>query len=499
MTSHKEDLKDLLEGTLKAGRIVLCHSLERQPELNGLCGEIIQWYADKGRYSVRLRDKAVLLRPASLDVPLPPGHQVLLSELPPEWKQFNGLDACIAEFLPETSRYRIKLPKRFRSSNLPDSIEVQPVNLIDNTVKCKSFWRHAELNEDDKEAMVEEMAQRTEPFGYDDLRTLIPMVNQPRQNFSDFATHDLALYWRTKVDLDAQMLAYKDAPPGLLCEMDAGLEEHLTMMTTFPSHDACQACACVNGDLDKFFNRACDLNDKGRTNKAIGPAKAFVDAYEAAPFIRSLVEFEIRHLPHPDDNVPGCSHMASTMYSLCGHDPESNLAVRYQRLLYAFHLRMHMYCRSVGSDRPIWLRRLSETAGSLSGILQEMDRIDDAVFCFKVSTGWTWASHKSDAAAKKMMLAGTKATKDSKTHLVTSAFRDGKVLRKFSATNVKAELKICSNCSAVESRPDDFKSCPCHAVAYCGAACQKQHWKVHKETCASKAQGASKRCSVVSK
>merc|ERR1719324_2135719 len=131
-------------------------------------------------------------------------------------------------------------------------------------------------------------------------------------------------------------------------------------MTTFTPQDARQANACIDGDLHTFFNRACDLNDKGRTDKAIGPAKKFVDAYEAAPFIASLVEFEIRHLPHPDDTVPGCSHMASTMYSLCGNDPDSSLALQYKRMLYSFHLRMHMYCRAVGAERPLWLRRLSE-------------------------------------------------------------------------------------------------------------------------------------------
>mmetsp|Transcript_12507 Transcript_12507/g.24075 ORF Transcript_12507/g.24075 Transcript_12507/m.24075 type:complete len:503 (+) Transcript_12507:50-1558(+) len=492
MASRKADLRSLGEGSLQAGRVVLVQGLEQQPELNGLCGEIVQWHQEKGRYSVRLPAKAVLLRPVSLHLPLPQGRQVLLSDLPEQWKEFNGLDARIAKFLPETCCYQVELPKRFKSSNIPKSIEVKPCNVVDDNVKCKSYLRtlNSQLTEEDKVAMAEEMMQRAEPIGYDDLRKMIPgMVNQPRQMFSGIAKDDLVRHWQAKVDADASMLAYKDAPPGLLSEMDARLAEHIQTMSTFTPEDARQANACLNGNLETFFDRACDLNDKGRTDKAIGPAKAFIDVFEAAPFIASLVEFEIRHLPHPDDNVGGCAHMVSTMYGLCGNDPESSLAVRCKRMLYAFHLRMHMYCRAVGSERPVWLRRLSETAGNLSSILEEQHRIDDAVFFFKVFSGWTWASGKSDKAAKKMMLsvrAGKTMMEDSKGQFATSAMRNGKVIRGVSKTSLKTELKACINCSAVEPRPDEFKSCACHAVSYCGVVCQKQHWKVHKETCAAK-------------
>lgn len=173
MAPRKDDLRSLIEGTLEAGRVVIVHGLEQQPELNGLCGQVEQWHQERGRYSVRLPGKVVLLRPTCLDLPLQPGRQILLSDLPEQWKQFNGFDGRIVKFLPETCHYEVELPKRFKSSNIPKSIEVKPFNVVDDNVKVKGGLLRqleTELSEEDKVAMMEEVLQRAEPTGYDDLR-----------------------------------------------------------------------------------------------------------------------------------------------------------------------------------------------------------------------------------------------------------------------------------------------------------------------------------------
>ena len=48
--------------------------------------------------------------------------------------------------------------------------------------------------------------------------------------------------------------------------------------------------------------------------------------------------------------------------------------------------------------------------------------------------------------------------------------------------NDRVTLKQCATCDAREDALGAFKSCQaCKLVVYCGKACQKQHWKLHKK------------------
>merc|ERR1712098_436129 len=53
--------------------------------------------------------------------------------------------------------------------------------------------------------------------------------------------------------------------------------------------------------------------------------------------------------------------------------------------------------------------------------------------------------------------------------------------------------KECANC--MEKRPiNQLKTCGrCRKVLYCGADCQKQHWKLHKKECKEKKKKKKKK------
>ena len=56
-------------------------------------------------------------------------------------------------------------------------------------------------------------------------------------------------------------------------------------------------------------------------------------------------------------------------------------------------------------------------------------------------------------------------------------------------SEAKDHLKLlpCDHCGKVEKAFHEFKTCQrCNKVAYCGKACQKQAWKLHKKTCGKK-------------
>jgi len=54
----------------------------------------------------------------------------------------------------------------------------------------------------------------------------------------------------------------------------------------------------------------------------------------------------------------------------------------------------------------------------------------------------------------------------------------------------KSLIACCEGCT-VEA---PIKRCArCHVAGYCGFACQKQHWKVHKQSCVERQRAAEKR------
>lgn len=333
--------------------------------------------------------------------------------------------------------------------------------------------------------MAGERHQRSEPIAREDVYS----VELPRQQFRGCIEDDLLCLWLRKIVVDAGVLAYKDAPVSLLGEFNKKLESHISTMLTFSANDAKNAEELIKGRLSELFVRVCDLSAEARIHKAIGPALRFLEEYEAAAYISSLVEFEIRELAHPDDTVPGCSHMASAMYQLCGHEPAISVDVRLQRRLYAFHLRLHMYCRAPWSQRQVWLGRLCESAGTVWPLLATCGRIDDALFFYKVDNAITWASGEWDTAAKKSMMALSRsfpAERWDEPSVITSSIYNGKVVRADYIVKMKCStgpLKQCGSCGVEEKRPHDFQSCACRMVAYCCRGCQKQHWKLHKATC----------------
>jgi hypothetical protein len=50
---------------------------------------------------------------------------------------------------------------------------------------------------------------------------------------------------------------------------------------------------------------------------------------------------------------------------------------------------------------------------------------------------------------------------------------------------------VCSGCGA-EDAQERFKKCArCMVARYCGAECQRAHWKAHKKTCVAAAEGGA--------
>jgi hypothetical protein len=73
--------------------------------------------------------------------------------------------------------------------------------------------------------------------------------------------------------------------------------------------------------------------------------------------------------------------------------------------------------------------------------------------------------------------------------------RAGETLTQCDATSsvqsVMSSLRRCANhgCGLVESRKGQHKVCgACREVSYCGARCQKEHWKAHKAVCKKSAE-----------
>ena len=51
-------------------------------------------------------------------------------------------------------------------------------------------------------------------------------------------------------------------------------------------------------------------------------------------------------------------------------------------------------------------------------------------------------------------------------------------------SNLKADLRTCAQCGPITNKDLVMKVCSvCQAARYCGAACQKLHWKEHKPEC----------------
>jgi len=51
-------------------------------------------------------------------------------------------------------------------------------------------------------------------------------------------------------------------------------------------------------------------------------------------------------------------------------------------------------------------------------------------------------------------------------------------------SNLKADLRTCAQCGPITDKDLVMKVCSiCLAARYCGAACQKLHWKAHKPEC----------------
>jgi len=51
-------------------------------------------------------------------------------------------------------------------------------------------------------------------------------------------------------------------------------------------------------------------------------------------------------------------------------------------------------------------------------------------------------------------------------------------------TNLKADLRTCAQCGPITDKALVMQVCSvCKAARYCGAACQKLHWKAHKPEC----------------
>ena len=60
------------------------------------------------------------------------------------------------------------------------------------------------------------------------------------------------------------------------------------------------------------------------------------------------------------------------------------------------------------------------------------------------------------------------------------------------AQGAKPSLRACSNCGKLEGAKGDHKTCSgCKSVAYCGSACQKEHWSAHKADCKRLKKGKS--------
>jgi hypothetical protein len=49
---------------------------------------------------------------------------------------------------------------------------------------------------------------------------------------------------------------------------------------------------------------------------------------------------------------------------------------------------------------------------------------------------------------------------------------------------LKADLRTCAQCGPITDKDLVMKVCTiCWAARYCGAACQRLHWKAHKPEC----------------
>ena len=71
--------------------------------------------------------------------------------------------------------------------------------------------------------------------------------------------------------------------------------------------------------------------------------------------------------------------------------------------------------------------------------------------------------------------------KDSKEHVFWRLVKH--VLDQCEGRKVDVTIDLVRQCTTCDKKLEDWKSCPCKAVAYCGRSCQKKHWKVHKKTC----------------
>ena len=56
----------------------------------------------------------------------------------------------------------------------------------------------------------------------------------------------------------------------------------------------------------------------------------------------------------------------------------------------------------------------------------------------------------------------------------------------------RMELKECAHCHLHEKARGDFRVCGgCKQVRYCGALCQREHWRAHKAACKAAAKTIS--------
>ena len=61
--SEDEEWEQRKQARIRPGHCVLIHSLVRRPELNDCLGDLVQFYADSGRWQVRMVVADVFIKP----------------------------------------------------------------------------------------------------------------------------------------------------------------------------------------------------------------------------------------------------------------------------------------------------------------------------------------------------------------------------------------------------------------------------------------------------